>query len=90
MRKKCRKNLIKAKERSKQYYDKKIHVQEFKPGEFVFLLNGAESTQFSNHYRGPYKILEVPSQKNIKIKIKNKSKVVSADRLRHSYVTYNE
>ena len=36
----ARENVIKAKEKSKKHYDKKINPQIFKPGDQIFLLNG--------------------------------------------------
>lgn len=82
--------MIKSKEKSKELYDKKAQTREFIPGNFVFLLNETKTGKFGNHYKGPFRILEVISPKNIKIRIKNKIKVVSADRLRHSYITNTE
>ena len=44
----ARQNLIAAKEKSKEYYDRIINSQTFKIGDSVFLLEGAELKNFKN------------------------------------------
>ena len=83
----ARQNLIAAKEKSKEYYDKKINPQNFKIGDSVFLLEGGELKKFENQYSGPYEVLKVLGKGNIKIAVKNKPKIVNINRLRLSYIT---
>ena len=81
-------NLVSSKFRSKRYYDQKLNPKNFKIGDYVFLLNGPKPGKFGNHYSGPYKILEILNQNNIKIQIKNKSKIVHTNRLRISHINH--
>ena len=83
----ARQNLIAAKEKSKEYYDRKINPQNFKIGDSVFLLEGGELKKFENQYSGPYEVLEILGKGNIKISVKNKPKIVNINRLRLSYIT---
>ena len=82
-----RQNLIAAKEKSKEYYDRKISPQNFKIGDSVFLLEGGELREFENQYSGPYEVLEILGKGNIKISVKNKPKIVNINRFRLSYMT---
>ena len=84
---KARQNLIAAKEKSKEYYDRKINPQHFKIRESVFLLEGGELKKFKNQYSGPHEVLEILGKGNIKISVKNKPKIVNINRLRLSYIT---
>lgn len=82
----ARNNLIQAKHKSKEQYDKKAHPREFTAGNYVFLKVGNKNNKLSNHFTGPHKIVEVLDQKRIIISVKNKNKTVCADRLKHSYI----
>lgn len=46
----ARQNLIQAKLKSKQYYDRKINQQKFNIGDYVFLQQGQKQGKFGNHY----------------------------------------
>ena len=83
----ARQNLIEAKQKSKEYYNRKINPQNFKIGDSVFLLEGGELRKFENQYSGPYEVLEILGKGNIKISIKNKPIIVNINRLRLSYIT---
>ena len=89
LRKLANDNLVSAKEVSKRYYDRKVNVQEFKIGSFVFLQSGPKPGKFECHYKGPYKVLQVLKKNNVKIKIKKKNKIVHSDRLRISRIIPN-
>ena len=79
-------NLVNDKQRSKNYYDRKLNDKNFKVGNYVFLLKGPKPGKFGNNYTGPRRILEVISKNNIKIKFKGNSKVVHANRLKVSHI----
>ena len=79
-------NLVNAKQRSKNYYDRKLNDKNFKVGDYVFLLKGPKPGKFGDHYTGPHRILEVISKNNIKIQFKGNSKVVHANRLKVSHI----
>ena len=42
----ARKNVIAAKEKSEEYYDRKINTQSFKIGDSIFLMEGGELMKF--------------------------------------------
>ena len=48
---------IAVKEKSKEYYDRKINQQNSKIGDSVFLLEGGELKKFENQHSGPYEVL---------------------------------
>lgn len=75
-------NLIKAKEKSKEYYDKKLNIQEFRIGTNVFLEKGPKPNKLENRYTGPYRVLQVLSNNNVKILTQKGTKVVHPNRLR--------
>ena len=82
----ARENVINAKQKSKEHYDKKINPQTFKPGDHVFLLKGPKPGKFGDHYTGPHEVLEILNKNNVKIKIKKNSRIVHPNRLRISHI----
>ena len=88
MRRIERQNLIAAKEKSKEYQDRKINPQNFKIGDNVFLLDGGELKKFENQYSGPYEVLEILGKRNIKISVKNEPRIFNINRLRSGFTKY--
>lgn len=82
----ARKHLIKSKERSKFYYDRKINVCKFKPGDYVFLLKEPQKGKFSDQYTGPYKVIEILPLNNVKILFQNRPRIVHMDKLKLSHI----
>ena len=76
-------NLIQAKERSKEYYDRRTHTVTFKEGDYVLLLKEPRKGKFSDQYTGPYQILDVDNKSNnVTINYKSKPRVVHQDKLK--------
>lgn len=79
-------HIGKSKEMNKKYYDRKHNLVTFKIGEKVYLLNETHSKGKSKklrpHYEGPYEIIEVNSNCNSTILVKNKKKLVHNNRLK--------
>lgn len=82
IRKLARENLITAKEKSKIHCDQNLKLTEFKENDLVFLLRGPKPNRFGNHYDGPYQVLEVLPNGNIKLEIKNQVKTIHPNRLK--------
>ena len=79
----ARENLIHAKEKSKEYYDKRLNPCEFKVGDNVMLILEPHKGKFSPEYSGPHKVLEVLDDgRNIKITFKGKTRIVHPNKLR--------
>ncbi|XP_048512598.1 uncharacterized protein LOC125501328 [Athalia rosae] len=86
----ARENLIKAKERYKYYYDRKINPLHLSEGDEVFLLKEPRDGKFGDHYTGPYKVLEILNNQNVRIKVKNNNRVVHRNKLkRMMHQTYD-
>lgn len=81
LRQEARENLIRAKEKSKFYYDKHINPKTFKPGDKVFIRKGIKLGKLGDRSDGPYKIIEILDNNRVKIKIKNEHKIICSDRL---------
>ena len=79
-------HLIKSKETNKFYYDKKLKPNKLKIGDSVFLECGSNRKKQDDCYKGPYKVLDILENHNVKIKIKKKVKIVHRDKLRLSYI----
>lgn len=76
-------NLINSKEKYKRYYDKRSNAKTFNAGDSIFLLKELKGGKFGNQYEGPYEILEVLRDNNVKLKLpNNKTKIVHADKIR--------
>jgi len=77
------KNLIRAKERSKRYYDKRAKPQSFQQGEQVYLLKEPIKGKLSDQYTGPHVILEILPNHNVRIAVgSNKTRVVHENKLK--------
>jgi transposase InsO family protein len=81
----ARANLIKAKERSKVHYDRRVHAVTFKEGDNVFLLNNKKHDKFSKEYLGPYRVIRTLDRENVEIQIGKSSRIVHTNRLRKAY-----
>ncbi|CAK9834649.1 Retrovirus-related Pol polyprotein from transposon 17.6 [Anthophora retusa] len=79
---KARENLNKAKERSKHYYDRRVHEQAFAVDDFVYLLKEPTKGKFDDQYTGPYRVIQVVSKDNVKIKLNNRVKIVHVNKLK--------
>lgn len=74
----ARQNLIRAKEKSKVQYDKKINPKTFIVGQKVYLENMASAgvgRKLKSLYVGPYEVTNVPSRTNTEIMIRGKKKI---------------
>jgi len=79
----ARKNLEHAKLRFKQYYDRKINSQVFNKDNYVYLLKEPSKGKFDEEYKGPYKILEILGDSNVKLAISGKrTRIVHSDKLK--------
>ena len=78
----ARENLIKSKLRSKEYYDRRINPQNFKTGDLVYLLKEPSKGKFSDQYTGPYKVLEILQNQNVKIEVKGLPRTVHLNKLK--------
>ena len=78
-------NLVQAKEKSKIYYDRKVHIVEFNVGDLVSLLSGKKPKKLQAPYTGPYRIIQKMKNNNFKIMsvANNSIDTVNSKRLKH-------
>lgn len=77
----ARENLICSKRRSKYYYDRKLNVRKFKIGNSLYLLK--EPNKGKLGYTGPYKVVELLKNNNVKLAIsQRKTRIVHEDKLK--------
>lgn len=82
----ARNNLQKAKLRSKLYYDRRVNPEDFDIGDSAFMVNEHKIGKFSSKYLGPYKVVEILDNGNIKIKLRrDRTRVVHTNRLRRAH-----
>jgi len=80
-------NLGNAKMWYKHYYDRKIKIQNYKIGDFVYLLKGKKKYKFDDEYIGSYEIVEILENNNVKILIeRNKIKTIHVDRIKPTHI----
>lgn len=84
----ARQKLIKHKEKSKEYFDKKTETCIFKPGDLVLLydetVRRGRSKKLSNKWIGPYEIIQADNV-NAVIKKGRKTQKVHVNRLKPFY-----
>ena len=78
--------FLTAKEKSNMYHDRKINPLKIKIGDSVFLLQGGKIKKLDNPYTGPYEVLDVLGNGNVKINRKGKPTVVHVNRLKRSHL----
>lgn len=59
------KNLIKAKLREKQYYDRDINSVSFQPGDLILVLREPKRHKFESQYVGPFEVIELTERGDI-------------------------
>lgn len=74
-------NLILSKEQNKKQFDKKIRPLQLEIGEQVLLRKGAPK-KLGPQFDGTYEVIEILSDLNTKIRIKNSEKIVHNNRLK--------
>lgn len=83
----ARENIIASKIKSKGYYDRKINPQHFQINDEVLLLNEPKKGKLSNQYSGPYTILDILANGNVKLLVKGKQKIVHSNKLKNFHAT---
>lgn len=79
----ARENIILKKEKNKKLYDKTHNtVDKFKIGDSVIIVNERKKHKFDNVYKGPYKIIEIPSKENCLINIDGQPKLLHKNKLK--------
>lgn len=85
----AREHLINRKESYKKQYDKSVNEQVFKAGDEVQLLNDfvrqGRSKKLGPQWLGPYEVTEALGDRNYRIKMGRKCKIVHADKLKLYY-----
>jgi len=82
----AKKHLTRSKEKSKRYYDQRLNIRSFKPGDYVFLLKEPRKGKFSDQYTGPHEILDILSLNNVRILFQNKPRVVHMDKIKLAHI----
>lgn len=76
----ARENLLDSKIANKKNYDKKTHSVSYKIGDQVLITNEDRKTKLHNPFIGPFEIVEILSDVNIKIKQNRVNRVVHINR----------
>jgi RNase H-like domain found in reverse transcriptase/Reverse transcriptase (RNA-dependent DNA polymerase)/Integrase zinc binding domain/Integrase core domain len=79
-------NQVKSREKQKKNYDKKTKLRAYSVGEFVWLhvpqIAKHRVKKLSRLWKGPYKIVAVKSNLNVKLKIRGRIVTVHVNRLK--------
>lgn len=87
LRKNAKENLQKAKEISKEYYDKRVKPLVLDPGEYVYVLHETVrgSKKLTDQYDGPFQIIRKLNDVNYEIKRGNRSQILHVNKLKRAY-----
>ena len=69
-------SLIKSKNRSKYYYDRKANTYPYKPGDLVYAIKEARKNKLDSTYMGLYKIANVLDKHNVVLEVDNHKRIV--------------
>ncbi|XP_032689886.1 uncharacterized protein LOC116853116 [Odontomachus brunneus] len=79
----ARNNLKISKVRSKLYYDQRANPQIFQVNDRVYLLKEPSKGKLGDQYTGPYEIIKVLDNNNVKIKLSDtRNRIVHSNKLR--------
>lgn len=70
----ARENILKSKDKSKEYYDRNVKYIKFEVGDMVLVQNEVKAHKFAPPYLGPYPIVEILSDETSLIQIGRKTK----------------
>lgn len=76
----AKEELLKSKILNKNYYDKNSKLKSYKVGDMVLITNENRETKMHNPFIGPFEVTEIVSDVNMKIKTKNKNKIIHINR----------
>lgn len=85
-----REKLQIAKTKNKKYYDKKVHSPLLQVGDYVLVKNESKDHKFDNVSNGPYKIIEIPSEQYVIVKIANENKKIHRNRIKKTTASFPE
>ena len=88
MKKNAKENLQKAKESSKEYYDRKLKPLVLDPGEYVYVLHETvrtSSKKLTDQYDGPFEVLCRLSDVNYEIKRGKRNQILHVNKLKRAY-----
>lgn len=77
-------HLVKSKEKNKYYYDKNVHLVDYKLGDMVNLkISVRNDKKFDPFFEGRYEIIDLIGEYNMKIRKinNNQTKIVHKDQL---------
>ncbi|CAK9834654.1 Retrovirus-related Pol polyprotein from transposon 17.6 [Anthophora retusa] len=81
-------NIIKAKERSKRYYDKHARPTEFKTGQYVYILKEPRTNKFDPQYIGPFRIEDKTERNNVVLRVDDRHTIIKhQDKLKPAYLS---
>lgn len=82
----ARKNILNSKQTNKELYDKRINPVSFEIGEKVLIYNEYKDHKFDSPYKGPYEIVDLPSNENCLLKIGRKTKLFHKNKLKKTNI----
>lgn len=86
----ARENIKQAKLKYKFYYDRKSNIEDYKIGEYVYLLKEPRTSKLDDHYEGPYKVANVFTDHNVEIETsENRKKIVHKNKLKLAHLRAN-
>ena len=88
LKKNAKENLQKAKESSKQYYDKRVKPLILDPGEYVYVLHETIRTgskKLTDQYEGPFEVIRRINDVNYEIKRGRRNQILHINKLKRAY-----
>jgi hypothetical protein len=86
----AKENQEKAKELSKEYYDRQVKEQFFKKGDKVFVRNEARKGKFAFLWNGPFEVVKPSGNVNTVVRIKRRNAIIHNNRLKICYPLKHE
>ena len=83
----ARQNLVRAKERSKEIYDRRLNERHFQVGDLVYVLREPWKNKLDSHYVGPYPIVEILEKNNVLLEDHSGHRILKhIDKIKYAYL----
>ena len=86
----AKERLIKRKRKSKEGYDKKEHSISIHVKDMILLKDNMQTNKLSSLWKGPYEVIEILDNENIKIQRGRRGVVVHTNNVKKYYVDSDE
>lgn len=82
----AKKNILVRKRDNKHLFDQtNKNPINFQIGDYILIINENKEHKFDENYKGPFKIIDIPSEENCLVQLPKRRKLFHKNKLKHAY-----